>query len=302
MKSTSPIVRTATRFLLGVSAVAATGLVGCTSTADRNRANQIATNAEERLHALVQENERLRDELDDCVSLSSSQADQVASLQQDIQMYEAQGVQLTRMREQLMKMDDQLKSLPASGLGPETTLELANLAQRFGDLMTFDAERGLLQFKSDLTFDPGSDVVKAEARRGLDQLARVMSTSGASGYYLHVIGHTDSQTISNPTTKAKHPTNRHLSVHRAIAVSEALQKANMGIAADRVLVGGWGQYDPVVANNPKGGTAANRRVDIWVLPMSKRRAAGTNPVSASSGGAVPVEAPVRNRTEEIPIK
>ncbi|MCA9310229.1 MAG: OmpA family protein [Phycisphaerales bacterium] len=301
MKRTSPLVRSVTRLLIGVSALAAAGLVGCTTPADRDRANQIATNAEERLRALTQENENLRRELDDCGSLTASQAGQISSLQQDLQSYAAQRDQLSSMRERIMKMDDQLKSLPSSGLSAETSLELANLAQRFRDLMTYDPERGLIQFRSDLTFDPGSDVVKAEARRGLDQLARVMATSGANGYYLHVVGHTDSQTISNPATKSKHPTNRHLSVHRAIAVSEALQKASVPVSADRILVGGWGQYDPVVPNNDKGGTAANRRVDIWILPLSERRAAGTMPVE-STGSAAPVAAPVDNPSEEIPIK
>lgn len=299
MKRTSPLVRSVNRLLLAAAALAATGLIGCTTPGDRDRANRMATNAEERLRAMVEENERLRDELDDCTSLASSQSAQISSLQSDIQAYEAQSGQLAGMRERLMKMDDQLKNMPTSGLSAETSLELANLAQRFSDFMTFDPQRGLVQFKSDLTFDPGSDVVKAEARRGLDQLARVMGTSGASGYYLHVVGHTDSQAISNPATKAKHPTNRHLSVHRAIAVSEALQKASVAMPADRILVGGWGQYDPVVVNNARGGTAANRRVDIWILPMSERRAAGNvgSPSEPESGPA-----PAGNPAEEIPIK
>ena len=303
MKRTSPLVRRVNRLLLAAAALSATGLIGCTTPGDRDRANRMATSAEERLNALVEENERLRDELDDCSSLASSQSSQISSLQADLQAYAAQGGQVAAMRERLMKMDDQLKNMPSSGLSAETSLELANLAQRFSDFMTFDPERGLLQFKSDLTFDPGSDVVKAEARRGLDQLARVMSTSGASDYYLHVVGHTDSQAISNAATKARHPTNRHLSVHRAIAVSEALQKASVSVPPARILVGGWGQYDPVVANNPRGGTAPNRRVDIWILPMNERRAAGAADISSESEtGPAPMASPTSDREVEIPIK
>ncbi|NCF41171.1 MAG: OmpA family protein, partial [Planctomycetia bacterium] len=64
--------------------------------------------------------------------------------------------------------------------------------------------------------------------------------------------------------RAKHPTNMHLSTHRAISVRDALVKD--GIAANRVQVAGYGEFRPV-AENGKRGSATNRRVEIFLTPM-----------------------------------
>ena len=295
------------RLVVATTLGAMVALTGCTTTQSRDIAEEAAISLQNQNDELAAENERLRGELRDVQMLASARGDQVTDLEGRIAQGDEQSGRINQLKEQIRKMDDALTSLPSGGgLDARTALALTRLAESYPDLMSFDADRGLLRFKSDLTFAPGSDTLKSEARAGLEQIARVMSTSDASDYYLHVIGHTDSVRIANPATKAKHATNRHLSVHRAIAVSEALQRGSMALPADRILVGGWGQYDPLVPNNDKGGTAANRRVEIWILASSERR--------ASMGGAsgmmtesAPEErqvgrAPAPVTEDEIPIK
>jgi hypothetical protein len=40
------------------------------------------------------------------------------------------------------------------------------------------------------------------------------------------------------------------------------------VAADRIKVGGWGEHRPVMSNPTRGGEAANRRVEIFLVPRT----------------------------------
>ena len=119
----------------------------------------------------------------------------------------------------------------------------------------------MVRFGWDLTFGSGSDEVKPEARDGLAQLARILQTADAGEYDIRVVGHTDSQKPGK--SRNRFPTNRHLSVARAIAVGNALEGA--GVPGERIEIVGWGPWRPVVANNERGGTAPIRRVEIFFL-------------------------------------
>ena len=67
-------------------------------------------------------------------------------------------------------------------------------------------------------------------------------------------------------SRQAHPTNLHLSVHRAIAVRNALVKS--GVDATQVRVAGDGEFHPLVTN-ATGGTAENRRVEIYLVPATQ---------------------------------
>jgi hypothetical protein len=56
----------------------------------------------------------------------------------------------------------------------------------------------------------------------------------------------------------------HLSVHRAIAVRDAL--VGDGVAPARFSVMGYGEYRPVAANG-RNGSPENRRVEVFLTPM-----------------------------------
>ena len=74
--------------------------------------------------------------------------------------------------------------------------------------------------------------------------------------------HTDSQNPS-ANTQRRHPTNMHLAAHRAIAVRGTLR--NQGVPASRMFVAGWGEHRPIIENNERGGTAENRRVELFLM-------------------------------------
>ena len=137
--------------------------------------------------------------------------------------------------------------------------KLAALATQYPDQITFDAGSGMLRFNSDLTFSSGKDVVKPEAAQTLAKLAAILDSDSATSFELVVVGHTDD--VQPKYSKNQHPTNRHLAVHRAIAVCNELVLS--GVANDRVQVAGWGEHRPLIANET-GGTPMNRRVEIYL--------------------------------------
>ena len=89
-----------------------------------------------------------------------------------------------------------------------------------------------------------------------------MNSSAGSGYIARIVGHTDNVPIGRPETKAKHPTNWHLSVHRAIAVKDLLTRT--GVDPSRMSVAGYGEHRPIAPNSAKGNDL-NRRVEIYLV-------------------------------------
>lgn len=175
----------------------------------------------------------------------------------------------------LKDLEGKMAGLSFGELDPQTDAALEKFARENPGLVTYDAARGMLQFNSDLTFDSGSSIVKQDAKRALSALSEVLKTSSALQYDVVVEGHTDSQRISANTARL-HPTNRHLSAHRAISVIDVL--GNQGVTWGRMMAAGWGEYRPVQENGGSGNTPANRRVEIY---LAKGHSTG-NPTDASA--------------------
>ena len=191
---------------------------------------------------------------------------------------------------QAAKYDRLLRQVSQLEFGPlpaELEEALDHLAAAYPQLLTFDATRGLLRFASDLTFDSGSAELKTDAAVTIGTLADILNAEEASAFELRLIGHTDDVPVERPSTIRKHPTNVHLSVHRAISVRDALVSA--GVESARIQVAGYGEFRPIVPNGPKGA-AANRRVELLVVPMRP------------AGRPAPIPAPVRTPAIEEPMK
>jgi len=172
---------------------------------------------------------------------------------------------LEKKKALIAKMQTQLMQTGAP-LPPEMNILLQEFAKT-SDMIDFDESTGMLKFKSDLLFDLGSDTVRPTAADAIKTLAGIMSSPEAKQFDIVVVGHTDDAPIKRAQTLKSHPTNWHLSVHRAISVENLLAKN--GIAPERMAVTGYGEYRPIAPNKPnKGGNEANRRVEIFIVPAS----------------------------------
>lgn len=203
--------------------------------------------------------------------------------------------QISGIRGRQQALVDELGNIRLTMLDPETDRALQALAAQYPDLIKYDASRGMLQFMADLTFDSGSNQVKPQAREGLTRLGQILGQSSAINYDVRLVGHTDNQPLG--ASRGKWGTNRYLSVARSIAVEEVLRGA--GIPGGRLETSGWGEHRPAVPNNSRGGTAQNRRVEIFIV--------GSTGSSGMSEPALPVNTspattPPAPRREEPPMK
>jgi chemotaxis protein MotB len=152
--------------------------------------------------------------------------------------------------------------------GAQLPVELSTMLEDFAakeDMVTYDADRGIVKFKSDLLFEPGSDKVAPAAAEAVKSLCKILASEQAQQFDVTVAGHTDNIPIGKPATRAKHPTNWHLSTDRAISVLELMVQD--GIAPERLSARGFGEYRPIVPNAPnKKGNPQNRRVEIYIVP------------------------------------
>jgi len=215
---------------------------------------------------LQSRNTELARQLEQEQQLTKRQADQLVRNDQAISELEGNNAnlrsQLEQERDAFRGFESRLQGIAFGPLDAETDRALAELQRKYPDIIKYDAQRGMLRFSSDLTFTSGSADVKPEAGKSLEQLAGVLKTGAGASYEILVVGHTDAQRISNPSTTAKHPTNMHLSAHRAIAVRDVLRRA--GVPSNGIMIAGWGEHRPIVANNSTGDTPQNRRVEIFL--------------------------------------
>lgn len=206
--------------------------------------------------------------------------------------------QLAASQNAFASLEDRMNSLSIVTLDPATDRALSDLASQYPDMIIYDGENGMLRFVSDLTFGSGSDEVQASAAQSLRTLASVLKDGAASRYDLRIVGHTDNEK-PGANTQRNHPTNMHLSAHRAISVRNALGQA--GIDWSRMSVTGWGEYRPLVANNPGKGTAENRRVEIYLTPSTRTSVPqGGNMQDATAN--TPAARPVDTRPKIDPTK
>jgi chemotaxis protein MotB len=254
MKSRVRAVRTVALLALGAG-----GLGGCVSQGEYDALydnNRSLTNRNQELLAQLEECNQtvagLRGSQSGAENLMGRQQSENSMLR----------TQLTQARSTINDLEARLASLELGQIDPATDQALARLAARFPRQIQYDPDRGMLRFASDLTFASGSDIVRDEAKASIAALAEVLRMSEAQAYDVVIVGHTDSAKPS-PATQQRHPTNTHLSAHRAISVKNELR--SMGIPAEKMQVAGWGEHRPVVANGPDGNTPQNRRVEIFLV-------------------------------------
>lgn len=102
-------------------------------------------------------------------------------------------------------------------LSDDMTRKLEELRQKYPEF-EFDPRTGVSKFHTDLLFELGSDQVRPDAMRVLQEFSQIMNHADARHLNVLVVGHTDDKPISKSTTRARHPTNWHLSTDRADSV------------------------------------------------------------------------------------
>ncbi len=171
-----------------------------------------------------------------------------------------------RLKKELADCQEELENLKSQ---KDTELERArkelakSLEKELGDYrakleMT---ERGLIvTFLAEIFFNSGKDTILADGKPVLQKVAEVLNKDVPDSK-VAVEGHTDTDPIKYSGWKS----NWELSSARALAVLHFFIDDGK-VAPERLSVAGYGEYQPVAANDTAANKRKNRRVEIVILP------------------------------------
>ncbi len=247
--------------LLAIGVVAAVLLsAGCVGQQRYDKLKLANQKQKERLAELRSRIKKVQAKIDRLEGKPSERAELISELEKELSNLRAE---LKKKRQKYRRLK---KQQPEKVALPQPVDEaLRKFAKEHSDLVEYKPSMGMVKFRSDLTFGLGSAQLSEKARGSLREFAKILLSPKASDYEARVVGHTDSVPIVQESTKQKHPTQWHLSIHRAIAVRDALE--NAGVPPVRTSVKGYSMYRPLVENDPKQGAKKNRRVEIFLDEM-----------------------------------
>lgn len=118
-----------------------------------------------------------------------------------------------------------------------------------------DGDNLILNMPSNVTFPVDSAAIQPQFRETLLSVANTLSQYEKS--YIDVYGHTDSTGADSY--------NQSLSERRADSVANFL--GNSGVQSARLATRGFGESQPIATNTTEEGRAANRRVELKIVPI-----------------------------------
>ena len=181
----------------------------------------------------------------------TNEANQATAAAQQAQMA-AQAAQQEAAEAQRRTAEAQRVADSARAQTAEAQARAAALEAQLADLAAKKTERGIIITLGDVLFGTDQSNLTADGMRSAQKLADVLKQNPLRRVLIE--GFTDS------TGAAAY--NQELSARRANAVRDALMQ--MGIAADRVSVRGYGEAYPVAGNDTAARRQLNRRVEIVI--------------------------------------
>jgi len=118
--------------------------------------------------------------------------------------------------------------------------------------------RMVVEMASGILFPSGSARLTAEGEAALAELSEILMTIPDRDF--QVAGHTDNVPISS----GRYRSNWELSADRSVSVVKFLQDS--GVTPKRLSAAGYSEYQPSMDNDTEDGRAANRRIEIVLMP------------------------------------
>jgi outer membrane protein OmpA-like peptidoglycan-associated protein len=148
-------------------------------------------------------------------------------------------------------------ALAGGGIGHYMDRQEAELRRELegtGVSVTREGNQIRLNMPGNVTFDTDQTNIRPEFQPVLDSVVKVANKFNETT--LRVAGHTDS--VGSDSY------NQRLSEHRALSVKDYL--ALRGVAPQRLTAVGYGESRPLASNSSAEGRAANRRVELDLIP------------------------------------
>jgi chemotaxis protein MotB len=120
--------------------------------------------------------------------------------------------------------------------------------------------RTIISLSSRVNFESGSNKLTAKGKDNLNRVLKVLRKYSAQRIYIE--GNTDNQPLAEGS---KFRDNWHLSFERALSVLNFLGK-DKSLKKTKFAAAAFAERNPIKPNTTKSNRAANRRVDIVVVP------------------------------------
>jgi outer membrane protein OmpA-like peptidoglycan-associated protein len=151
-------------------------------------------------------------------------------------------------------------AIAGGGVGYYMDVQEAKLRQRLegtGVSITRVGDNITLNMPSSITFALNSSDLNAQFFGALEGVGVVLKEYNKT--VIEIAGHTDSS--------GSDQYNQQLSQRRAQAVATYL--ASQGVKQERLMTVGAGEAYPIASNDTEQGRAANRRVELTIVPVTK---------------------------------
>jgi chemotaxis protein MotB len=247
------------RFLSVAAFAVSLGLTGCVSSSQFKK-------VEAERNQLRSEVQSARAEAEDYQNQLGAVSEDAAGKDEQITALSSEKSELQAQLDEINQQYAEALERASNPLPPALSTELADFASKNSEILDFDQSRGIVKFKSDVSFAPGSVDLTPKAKDAIAKLSKILNDTGVKGYELMIAGHTDAMPVERAATiKAGHRDNWYLSAHRAIAVGKCLQKCE--VSPSRMAMVGYGDQRPQASNATEDGRAKNRRVELLILPV-----------------------------------
>ena len=163
----------------------------------------------------------------------------------------------------------------------ELQAKIDNLGRPLQDIEKIDVDGGyVLMVQDKILFASGSAELNSESKGAMEKIIGEIASRPHGRIWVR--GHTDSDPVSKPTTKAQFPHgNLQLSAMRAVVVAAAIASTDK-IKARDIVVAGFGSHDPLRKNDSAENKRLNRRVEIFVSDGGAPEAAPAQPVESAA--------------------
>jgi chemotaxis protein MotB len=205
----------------------------------------------------------LQKQLDDATALSAGLRAELERKGEDVdKLLKEKGAMATSLEQLKARLEELRRAQAAAERRAESMRQLVDRFRKMADAgqlqVTVRNGRMVVQLPNDVLFDSGRAAVKSEGKATIAELAAVLKA--ISNRQFQVAGHTDNE----PIRSSNYPSNWYLSTARAIKVVELL--IDGGVDAKNLSACGYGEFDPVTANDTDGNKAKNRRIEIVIQP------------------------------------
>jgi chemotaxis protein MotB len=220
---------------------------------EQEKVTELEDQIEELKNSLLEKENQLRDRDDELLKLNDKLTETIKDK--------------SKLKESAAKLKRALAELERRKAAADKRVrEFKNLLKKFKKLIdagklkvAIKEGRMVLVLPTDILFASGSAKLSDDGKAAVVEVAAVLKTIRKRRF--QVEGHTDNDPILNKRT---YKNNWELAAGRAMGVLQAMIDAGMN--PKMLSAASYGEFHPVATNKTKNGKAANRRIDIVIVP------------------------------------